>query len=1405
MEQAGTAFVQIVPSFKDFHRTIATDMRRNAPRRESETVGRDLGRSLVSGMSRGLRAVGGAISTSTRSAARSFVQITRSAGEFASETIRNASLVQNAVKGIAPAVDPGWRAFKTLSQGIQGVSAATTGVHTQIYRFGRVAGRALDPVIGSVRGVHQGLRGVYTQSSGVADRFNTFGLAANTAFEMGREGTRLLSSGMRGVGVSASESNSRMYQVGTTLRGIGERGRAAWGAVSGAATRAASGIGGAMTAMAGQSTSSVGGVSSALTRMGAVGSAAVAAIGFGRMIRGAASLAVEIQQTSASMAGLYGDTALADDMMRRLRDYAASTPLETQSLYQAGSNLAYLGLQGDRAMGVVENVGTALQASGNVSESAMSNVTQALLSMQSAGQLYAGDIQKVSNEMVPAWDMLAEHMGMSIADVRAEVTAGNLTVDDFIAALEAGDGDYFQMMRDSAEQTNQTFRAQFAQVKDNILTTFAETLVPMLDRAAPLVGRFGDAVEGGLQSIPGLLGGIRERLQDAGIIDGFREFARGVVEFGAAAAPAVQSFVTVLGGAFGALLLVLSPLGSLLQSMAGWMRENEEIVRVLGAALAGVVVAITAIRVVTTAWAVAQWALNAAMTANPIGVIIALIVALVAGIIYAYQNFEGFRNVVDSVFSAVADVAMWLWDTILSPVFSAIGTAAMWLWENALQPAFTAIGDAAVWLWENAIKPAWDGISAAFRVIADVALWLWDTVLSPVFNFIGGAAKALFVILAVVVLAPLVIAFTVLSTVVMWLWEHAVQPAFTAIADIATWLWESILKPAWERIERELQILGLAFRILWHLYVKPAWESISDAVSGAWSFLKRTFSQVVSTVRGTLGPIFQWLYRNIIQPVWSGIRSAIDAAWSIIRGIFDAIRSFVSNVLGPIFQWLQRNVIQPVWSTIRSVISNVWNSGIRPVFDALRRGVDRVKSAFETARDGIRTAWQQLRSITRRPVEFVVNTVYNDGIRKVWNAVAGLVDMKELPRFSFDRGGIMPGYTPGRDVHQFFSPTGGGLELSGGEAIMRPEWTAAVGPGFVDAMNAAARTGGTAAVRAAMGFSRGGIVPVQSFNRGGLFGRVTSFASTLGDIFTGGGLRTAAKTVLDPILEDMSGQFTEGRWAQALTAIPRTMVSRLVDWLRDVIGPKLGGDAKKVVEIAKSYVGLQGNPNQFTRAFGMDGLPWCAMYVSEVIKEAKAEKAYNNVRSAAVSAFANSSMDSVTGTSNARSGDLAVYRGRGPGNWGHINIYAGDGVTYGGNESNGVRRHTGYANRAAKFMRPKFARGGILEMQHILGQNYRENRASQTPMLTAALRDSMGMRMYDQGGWLMPGAQAVVNATGRPEAVLTPDQSDALVRMSRRAPREGHTFHVHGGRDARGTARATVNALRDYETLHPTA
>jgi len=69
---------------------------------------------------------------------------------------------------------------------------------------------------------------------------------------------------------------------------------------------------------------------------------------------------------------------------------------------------------------------------------------------------------------------------------------------------------------------------------------------------------------------------------------------------------------------------------------------------------------------------------------------------------------------------------------------------------------------------------------------------------------------------------------------------------------------------------------------------------------------------------------------------------------------------------------------------------------------------------------------------------------------------------KPGPQINSASGSVLPGFTPGVDGHRFESKTTGvRINLSGGEAVMVPEWTRAVGgPRAVEEMNRAARRGG---------------------------------------------------------------------------------------------------------------------------------------------------------------------------------------------------------------------------------------------------------------------------------------------------------------------------------------------------------
>lgn len=76
----------------------------------------------------------------------------------------------------------------------------------------------------------------------------------------------------------------------------------------------------------------------------------------------------------------------------------------------------------------------------------------------------------------------------------------------------------------------------------------------------------------------------------------------------------------------------------------------------------------------TRTWAAVQWLLNAALSANPIGLVVIAIAALVAGLVLAYTKSETFRNIVNAAFGAVRAVAVSVFGWIKShwPLLAAI-------------------------------------------------------------------------------------------------------------------------------------------------------------------------------------------------------------------------------------------------------------------------------------------------------------------------------------------------------------------------------------------------------------------------------------------------------------------------------------------------------------------------------------------------------------------------------------------------------------------------------------------------------------------------------------------------------------------------------------------------------------
>jgi phage-related minor tail protein len=417
-----------------------------------------------------------------------------------------------------------------------------------------------------------------------------------------------------------------------------------------------------------------------------------------------------------------------------------------------------------------------------------------------------------------------------------------------------------------------------------------------------------------------------------------------------------------------------------------------------------------------------------------------------------------------------------------------------------VQAAWAGIQTAALWAWENVLKPVFAALALAFKVIADAATWLWVNAIKPAFDFIVAAGRILFTILGTIVLAPLYLLFKALGEVALWLWDTAIKPIFTLIGAQAMWLWDVAIKPVFNQISLLFQAFGVVAMWLWSNVIKPVFEAIGGKISEWWTTAKFIFGFAIDYIKGPLAESFMNFWNGTIKPVWEGIKATI---------------------------------------------AFVWDRGIRPVFDALGRGVDTVKGSFDAGVSAIGLIWDRLREITRKPVQFVVDTVYNNGIRKVWNTIADFTGAGKLDAVKFAEGGRTYGGTPGRDSIPAL--------MMADEYVIRRDSARRLGFGTLDYIN---RYGSLP------GFAAGG--PVQHFKDGGVVGWIKGAASSVGDFFgdmteliTNPGKAWQAAT---GFIRDKIASISGSGFGQLIGSVPTKILSSLKEKVVSLMGSFGGSD-----------------------------------------------------------------------------------------------------------------------------------------------------------------------------------------------------------------------------------------------------
>jgi TP901 family phage tail tape measure protein len=287
-----------------------------------------------------------------------------------------------------------------------------------------------------------------------------------------------------------------------------------------------------------------------------------------------------------------------------------------------------------------------------------------------------------------------------------------------------------------------------------------------------------------------------------------------------------------------------------------WLEDHKPVVVAVASAVAAAGVAygiykaaVFAMEIPTKVAAAAQWALNTAMSANPIALVVVAIAALVAGMVLAYTKVDWFRNIVDAAWDGIQTAISFAWDNVIKPIWTAI----LFYIENLLIPY---------------IKLLWTVYSTAFKIIADVVLWAWDTIIKPVWDAIYA-----FIV-------------TYLIPYFQQLWANA-QTVWNGIAAAVSWAWQNVIQPAWQAIQSFITgVLVPIFQRLWS-HAQTVWNGISSAVSVAWGAIQTVFGYIRGGIDTLIGAF---------NTVKSGVTTAFSGVAEVIKAPFVAAFNFIKSI-----------------------------------------------------------------------------------------------------------------------------------------------------------------------------------------------------------------------------------------------------------------------------------------------------------------------------------------------------------------------------------------------------------------------------------------------------------------------------------------------------------------------------
>ena len=160
----------------------------------------------------------------------------------------------------------------------------------------------------------------------------------------------------------------------------------------------------------------------------------------------------QLQNNKIAFESLLGSAESANKKINELLSFAAKTPFETAGLFDASKKMLAMGFSADELLPSLKAIGDAMAGMGQGTE-AVDGVIMALGQMRMAGRVNAQDMLQLVNRGVPAWQILADAMGKSTAEVRKMSEQGLIPAEFAVKALINGMEQRFPNMMSKMENS----------------------------------------------------------------------------------------------------------------------------------------------------------------------------------------------------------------------------------------------------------------------------------------------------------------------------------------------------------------------------------------------------------------------------------------------------------------------------------------------------------------------------------------------------------------------------------------------------------------------------------------------------------------------------------------------------------------------------------------------------------------------------------------------------------------------------------------------------------------------------------------------------------------------------------------------------------------------------------------